>query len=126
MRPHHIVVVFLAACMPAPLVTEPTAAVIARGYDDVDGRAFLACSVRLGWSYSELQDWCGPADKILKRARSNGDGTCYYYATRARTFAGGSGSAGVVVCTTRGTVTRGRRQEHDEIVDLVVGIEGEP
>lgn len=118
-----IALVLLSACGPRPTVRSD--AVIARGLDDVEGRAFLACEVRLGWTYDELVDWCGTPDRMIKRARST-RGTCYYYATKARSFTGGAGANGVVVCTTVRSSRTLNGSQSAEIVDTVVGIDGEP
>lgn len=126
---HHLAlllaIVALGACVPpAPTpTTTPTLAIIARPITVSGEASYIACEVRLGWTLSDLVSWCGEPDRMLRRAKS-ADGFCYYYRTQARTFVGGFGAAGVVICTT--PRPHGREAQTKEIVDLVVGVDGEP
>lgn len=61
---------------------------------------------------------------MVRRAKSADGSFCYYYRTQARTFIGGTGSPGVIVCTT--PRSRGRDARAQEVVDLVIGVDGEP
>lgn len=118
-----LVALSLAGCAPATL---PTQAVIAKSFDDTGGRSFLACQVKLGWTYAQLIDWCGPPDATMKRAKTNGAGYCYFYETRAVTFVAGTGAQGYVVCTMPRTSGGGfgRGETTDDVVDIVIAVDG--
>jgi hypothetical protein len=96
-----IAAVLVAGCLPT---TMPTPAIIARLYATPKSpeRQFVLCTVELGWTQDELDNHCGPPERLVAWAGHPGD-RCALYRTSARGFGSGQGVEALAVCMRKET-----------------------